>query len=143
MWWKWALFAAAVAVLAGPPATQSATRDAVVFFNTPSGNISCVYLPLRTSVNLRCDIGGGVRPLPAKPRSCNADWGVGIEMQLRGRARIVCASDSVFSPAARQIPYGTTWRRNGFSCLVRRVGLRCANRTKNGFFLSRQRSYRF
>jgi uncharacterized protein DUF6636 len=144
MRWKWALVVvAAVTVLAGPPATQSATRDSVLFFNTPSGNISCVYLPSSTSANLRCDIGGGVRPLPPKPRSCGFDWGVGMQMQLRARARIVCASDSVFSPAARRFPYGTTWRRNGFICTVRRVGLRCSNRTKNGFFLSRQRSYRF
>jgi len=27
MRWEWALFAVAVAVLAGPPTTQSATRD--------------------------------------------------------------------------------------------------------------------
>jgi hypothetical protein len=59
-----------------------------------------------------------------------------------GSARIVCASDSVFSPTAKRFPYGTTWRRNGFVCTVPRVGLRCSNRTKNGFFLSRQRSYR-
>jgi hypothetical protein len=64
-------------------------------------------------------------------------------MRHRGRARIVCASDSVFSPALRRFPYGTTWRRNGFTCTVRKIGLRCVNRSKNGFFLSRQRSYRF
>ena len=143
MRWKWALIAAVAAVLAVPSATQSATSDSALFFNTPSGNISCVYVPSRLWANLRCDVGGGVKPLPAKPRSCGFDWGVGIQMQNRGRGRIVCASDSVFSPTAKRFPYGTTWRRNGFVCTVKRVGLRCTNRTRNGFFLSRQRSYRF
>ncbi|MDP9492222.1 MAG: hypothetical protein M3P42_08520, partial [Actinomycetota bacterium] len=85
---KWALVTAVAAALAVPSATQSVTHDAALFFNTPSGNISCVYVPSRLSANLRCDIGGGVKPLPPRPRSCGFDWGVGIQMQNRGRARI-------------------------------------------------------
>jgi hypothetical protein len=43
----------------------------------------------------------------------------------------------------RVLRYGTTWRRDGFTCRSRIVGLRCRNASVHGFFLSRQRSYAF
>ena len=119
----------------------ASAQASFVFFQTPSHNIGCAYST--SPANLRCDIRTGLKPPPPKPRGCMNDWTFGYEMSARGRARTVCAGDTVFSPSARVIRYGTTWRAGAFSCSSRRTGLRCRNRSGHGFFLSRQHSYRF
>ena len=111
------------------------------FFQTPSHNIGCVYETVH--LHLRCDILSGLKPPPSKPPGCQNDWTFGYQMDPAGRAQKVCAGDTVLSPGARVIRYGTTWRGGPFACKSRRSGLRCRNRTGYGFFLSHQHSYRF
>jgi uncharacterized protein DUF6636 len=123
-------------------AGAAAADAAIVSFRMPSKNVYCAELT-GARATLRCDIGSGVKPLPPKPASCEFDWGAGFTLGRRGRARISCISDSVYDASARVLRYGTTWRRDGFTCLSRVVGLRCRNLSGHGFFLSRQRSYRF
>jgi hypothetical protein len=116
------------------------------FFQTPSRNIGCIYVaPLATTDRpyRRCDIGGGLHPLPPRPRTCDLDWGYGYSMSGTGPARPFCAGDTARDPRAPVLRYGRTWRRGPFGCVVQRIGLRCTNRSKHGFFLSRQRSYTF
>jgi hypothetical protein len=115
---------------------------AIVSFRMPSKNIYCAEFT-GARATLRCDIRSGVKPLPPKPASCDFDWGAGFTLGRRGRARISCVSDSVFNASARVLRYGTTWRRDGFTCISRVAGLRCRNATGHGFFLSRKRSFRF
>ena len=112
-----------------------------LFFQTPSHNIGCVYST--SPASLRCDIRTGLKPPPPKPKGCQNDWTFGYEMSARGRARTVYAGDTVFSPSARVVRYGTTLRRGAFRCKSQRTGLRCTNASGHGFFLSRQHSYRF
>jgi hypothetical protein len=128
---------AVLVVIAAPARAEPASY----FFRTPSKNIYCAWLS--ASPVLRCDILSGVRPLPPKPPSCDFDWGAGFDLRRTGRARILCVSDSVVTSAAKVLRYGQTWRRGGFTCISRTVGLRCRNSSSHGFFLSRQRSYRF
>jgi hypothetical protein len=109
------------------------------FFRTPSKNIRCGYF----AAVLRCDIATGLRPLPPKPATCDFDWGQTYVLQRSGRTTIGCVSDSVFSPTARVLTYGTTWRKGGLVCRSRATGLRCANASGHGFFMSRRRSFRF
>ncbi len=85
----------------------------------------------------------GLKPLPPRPRRCEFDYGIGFEMGRKGRARAVCASDSVYTPKGRTLGYGSTWKRGGFVCTSKQVGLRCRNLVGHGFFESRGRSYRF
>jgi hypothetical protein len=129
-------------------ADASANRAPTMFFRTPGGNVWCAYDdgargPVTGPATLRCDVRGGIKPLPPRPRSCSFDWGVGMRMEARGRAKILCASDTVNQPGARVLQYGWTFRRGGFTCVSRRVGLRCTNRDGHGFQLSRTRSTRF
>jgi hypothetical protein len=145
--------ATVVALLAFAGAFASADaagagREATMFFRTPGNNVWCLYHdtssgPGSAKPTLRCDVRGGVKPLPPKPTSCSFDWGVGMTMERRGRVRILCASDSVYSSSARVLPYLWTFRRGGFTCVARRVGLRCTNADGHGFVLSRTRSTRF
>ncbi len=109
-----------------------------VSFRTPTGSIGCVGGP-----TLRCDIRSGLKPLPPKPASCKRDWGFGYAVGQTGISHAVCASDTAIDRTARVLRYGTSWRRGGLTCLSRPTGLRCTNRSRHGFFLSRSRSYRF
>ncbi len=138
-----ALVSAVVAVVAGAASTSvSATHDAGSYFVTPSRNIICSWStdidkPSRTY--LRCDIGTGLNPKPKRPSWCDVDWAFGLSLRNVGRADPICAGDSVFHGLTPVLPYGATWRKRGFTCRSRRVGLTCRNSQGHGFFLSRER----
>jgi hypothetical protein len=109
---------------------------------TPSGGIGCEFRP-QPPVRLRCDVNGGVRPIPPRPETCQFEWGPGFEMGRKSRPEIVCGSDTVNLAPQTTLAYGETWRRPGFTCVSRRSGLTCRNTGRHGFFLSTQRSRRF
>jgi hypothetical protein len=111
----------------------------VVSFRTPTGTIGCG----EGGSSLRCDIRGGLQPRPPRPSSCKLDWAFGYSLNPTGPAQVVCANGTVIDSSASVLRYGTSWKGGGFTCLSRSTGLRCANRTGHGFFLSRQRSSRF
>ncbi len=116
----------------------------IVDFRTPSGNIGCVFSSgFGSAPNLRCDIRSRLRPLPKRPPGCDLDWGDSYEMGRTGRAQLTCHGDTAIIPTSRVLRYGSRWARSGFVCTSKVAGLRCANVSGHGFFLSKQRSYRF
>jgi hypothetical protein len=132
-------FVVVAAVVAGlVAAAPAAAATSATFFRTPSKNIYCAYFG-----SLRCDIGSGLVPKPAKPRGCDFDWGQTFELPRSGGARVGCVSDSVFSATSHVLAYGTRWSRGGITCVSRAIGLRCTNGSRHGFFLSRAHSFRF
>jgi uncharacterized protein DUF6636 len=136
-------FAAILLVsLAVAPAARA--RTVVVGFRTPSGNIGCMFgSGFGGAPSLRCDIRSGLKPLPPRPKGCDLDWGDSFELRTTGRASVTCHGDTAIDPRSRVLRYGSTWKRAGFKCTSRMVGLRCRNRSGHGFFLSRGHSYRF
>jgi hypothetical protein len=139
-----ALAGVALVLVAGVgPAAASSTAS----FQTPSKNIGCIYVTPFAATDkpyLRCDIGGGLHPLPPRPRNCDLDWGYGYTLVgANGRARPFCAGDTARDPRAPILQYGRRWRKGPFTCLSRAIGLRCTARGGHGFFLSRERSYTF
>ena len=133
------LTVACAAALALSGAAARAGEAYFYEFRTPSGNIGCIA----GTAYLRCDIRGGIKPLPPKPRNCDLDWGGGFSLGPKGKASVVCAGDTAVNRSPHVLRYGTSWRHGAFRCLSRRVGLRCQNSVRHGFFLSLQRSYRF
>lgn len=122
-------------VAAALAATAQSRSQAFVTFQMPSKNIGCGYLSGLGPAVLRCDIRSGLKP---EPRSrCELDW-TGISMG-GGAPRPTCAGDTVFTPGAPVLAYGTVWKRGGFTCLSSRIGLSCANRVGHGFFLAKER----
>lgn len=118
------------------PASAAA---APVFVQSPSGNIGCVV----TASGVRCDIRDKEWRPPPKPRSCELDWGFGVTLDRRGKARFVCAGDTVLG-TGRKLGYGKSVRRDGFSCRSQRNGMRCmSDSAGRAFLLSRQRVRRF
>jgi hypothetical protein len=132
-------------VTAGTLACAAPAAAILVQFRTPSANIGCVYSsePGKAGPYLRCDILSGLKPKPKRPAGCTLDWTYGFQVNVTGRARTVCAGDTAVDRRARALRYGTKWSRGGFTCTSQKAGLRCTNRSKHGFFLSRARSYRF
>jgi hypothetical protein len=128
----------AAAVVAAGALTTSSDAAGPRFFQMPSHNIFCAYVPpdARSPAALRCDILSGLRPEPKT--SCDLDW-TGASLSVRGKASASCAGDTVAMPKARVLAYGTTWKVGGFTCLSRTTGLRCTNRGGHGLFLSRER----
>jgi hypothetical protein len=136
------LIALAVLLLLVGPA--GAGGSALVSFRTPSGNIGCVYSSgLDGGTSLRCDIRSGLKPRPPKPKACDLDWGDSYELSRTGRPVVTCHGDTAIIQSARVLRYGSSWSRSGFVCVSRVTGLRCRNASGHGFFLSKQRSYRF
>ena len=117
--------AAVSALAAGSGAAAGPT------FQMPSGNIGCIHF----GTSLRCDILSGLRPEP--DLACLLDW-TGLSLGARGRARPTCAGDTAFDRRSPVLRYGTTWRRGGITCVARRAGLRCSNRSGRGFVLARE-----
>jgi hypothetical protein len=115
------------------PAVASAK---IIRFQTPTRNIGCGYIP-KSSLGpavLRCDILSGLNP---EPRTrCTLDW-VGMTLGRKGKGRAHCAGDTIYSRGATVLRYGRTWRAGGFTCTSRRIGLRCRNARRHGFFLAR------
>jgi hypothetical protein len=100
-------------------------------FKMPSGNIGCRL----SGTTLRCDIRSGLEPPPAG--SCDGDWG-GVVLASHGKAKPLCAGDTVYDDSAPALAYGSTWGGGGMSCLSDESGLHCANTPGHSFFLSRQ-----
>jgi hypothetical protein len=139
------LVGAALLLVAGTGSASAQSSSS--FFQTPSKNIGCIYVkPLAATDKpyLRCDIGGGLHPLPPRPKNCDLDWGYGYAMSgATGRATPFCAGDTARDPRAPVLQYGRTWKKGPFTCRSQAIGLRCTNRVGHGFFLSRQHSYTF
>jgi hypothetical protein len=101
-------------------------------FKMPSGNIGCEL----SGPTLRCDIRSGLKPPPAK--SCAGDWG-GVTLGPNGRARPLCASDTIYDDSAPTLEYGAVWGGGGITCLSDQSGLQCSSTPgSHTFFLSRQ-----
>jgi len=115
----------------------------------PSRDIGCVYVakpayPRTATGYLACDVDGGLKPSPPRPKSCEFEWAVGGYMYTHGKAYVGCASNSTFVPSATPVlGYGMTWRGGGFTCVARWISLTCRNRDGHGWFLSRRHSYLF
>jgi hypothetical protein len=126
-----------VVVLGLAAASASARTTTIISFRTPSGNIYCAYTSGFGPTFLRCDIRSHLRPVPRG--SCTEGvYGESVGMTKTGRAHVLCISDTVYTPSAKVLPYGTSWSYNGFRCVSRSTGLTCTNPRGHGFFLSRE-----
>jgi hypothetical protein len=119
------------ALAMAPPA-----HAAPVQFESPSHNIGC-YL---SKAGVRCDIRQHAWKAPPKPKSCDVDWGSGLEVGRRGFGRWVCAGDTVFG-GKKVLAYRKSIQRGRFECTSRRNGMRCVNlRNDHGFKLARRKA---
>ena len=113
-----------------PTISTSAPPLKTPTFQMPSKNIGC-----GTSEGvLVCDILSGLKPDPK--RKCELDW-TGMEMERLGPSQPRCAGDTAYVQSAPVLQYGSTWRRDGFTCVSQQNGLQCRNQENHGFLLAR------
>src|SRR4051794_8149146 len=123
------------------PKQESAERIYVgdsFFLQMPSKHIGCAVTT--TPSTLRCDTAFPTR-FSRTGHTCEfGDYGQAFEVHDSGRARAICAGDTVLSASnARTFPYGKTWRLGpSFICISRQSGLACRNSDGHGFALSLQ-----
>ena len=118
-----------------------ALGSTIISFRTPTGNIGCVFSSGLTGAEkptIRCDIRSRLRPAPHRPKRCPLDYGDSLEISQLGHVTLVCHGDTAIDPHAKVLHYGQTWRHEGLSCTSRFDGLTCTNKSKHGFFMSRQ-----
>lgn len=129
--------AIALALLAGNAAATSAK---LIGFQTPTNNIVCAGYTGSQPASLRCDIHSGLKPKPARPKSCHYDFGFSLGLNAKGRAHPLCVSDAVLPDPSKApvLEYGKTWHDGPFTCKSAKKGLTCRNGAHHGFFLSKQ-----
>jgi hypothetical protein len=113
------LLLALVAALLAPASARAAYRD----FRSPSGKIGCAfYSDAETPRFVRCDWAG------ANDR--------GLTLSETGKGKRVKVTDTVMSPQAKILVYGTTTRFGSMRCTSRRTGITCRNKHDHGFTVS-------
>lgn len=125
------------ALTAGVPAGASAAST----FRTASNNIACVG----SGTFLRCDLRESTAQTPAKPASCELDYGLFFGVSTTaGRGSRLCAGDTVLGSASGILYPGRTWRYRSLRCTATsRSAVRCANRRGHGFAISAARQRLF
>jgi hypothetical protein len=115
--------------------TRTVADGDLLMFVTPSKNISCAV----SSSGVRCDIAQHDWTIPARPATCEYDYGQGVHLET-GPADYVCAGDTVMgSPDAVTLAYGGTVVAGDLTCTSTKAGVTCRNTaTGRGFALSRQ-----
>lgn len=121
---------------AGPAARGD---DAVVAFRSPSGNIHCVIDASQpAAATVGCELRDYTGPAPAKPRDCELDWVPGASLDAKGRVAVfACQGDTLQSPDARVLAYGSTIARGGITCSSAATGMTCTVASGRGFLVSR------
>jgi hypothetical protein len=131
-----------VVCLVGLVAATAADARPLPGIRTPSGNISCVFLPGPPG-HVLCGIKQARYAQQLQDRciaSDSLDWH-GFELLPFRKGTYVCAGGILISPADRPhyvtLAYGRSWSRGPFTCYSRVDGLSCGNHTGHGLFLSR------
>ena len=119
----------AVPLAAPPPISED------LGFRTPSGNVVCAAGRL---------VGAGGSGLlcvvfSASDRRGERTW----YMRRTGPAGVRFLRSNIRTEGLAALAYGRSWSRLGFRCASRRTGLTCRNRSRHGFFLSRESQRRF
>jgi hypothetical protein len=117
---------------------------------TPSGNIRCFYVPIRSTThgNLLCDIKHASYTAALQKRCISPPSGLdwhGFELGDSKKASVLCAGGIMYdgrdTPVYVTLAYGTKWHYRSITCISRLAGLTCTNGAGHGLFLSRA-SYR-
>jgi len=136
---------AAVVALLALAAPAAAAKTPLPGIRTPSGNISCFYVPGRPAV-IQCLIKQAayaeklVDYCGSPP--IQVDWG-GFSLGPTRKGGVTCTGGVLYDPDTQRLvfatlPYGKTWRRGVFACTSRVTGLTCTSRTGHGLFISRE-----
>ena len=107
-------------------------------FQSPSGNIYCAMAVAHFPK--ACEIYQGEVKDPAACAENPISKYVGRLQFFHGRAVAVCNTDTIKTPGAKVLPYGSAAhvRNSKFTCLSESIGMTCINLVEaEGFFVHR------
>ena len=106
-----------------------------LFFLSPSKNIGCAL----SETAARCDISDRSWTPPARPSTCDVDFGQGVQVVGTSPGMLTCAGDTVIV-GEDVLQYGFLVTRGDFECRSEMAAMRCRNvKTGHGFSLSREK----
>lgn len=124
-------------------AAGTEARQDDVFFQTPTGNISCMIVSEQDGY-VRCDMQQLQPSHATPPDDCDLDWGTAFAITANGKSgELICHGDTLFGTRPMKLEYGKTLEVGGFRCLSEKTGLTCKNSAGHGFMLSRARQRLF
>ena len=135
---------------AGPTPTPTATPTATATpagsasFRTPTGRLACTVGDTGLVCDVRPQQGDEGFPEPDSDISeeCRefapGQWGNGVTLPFAAESAFPnCSSGvNVVDQDPPALDYGTTWERDGFTCVSEEKGLTCT-RGEHGFFANR------
>lgn len=132
------------------PASAGARKVTIIYFQTPSHNIVCMFASglVGAGPGVDCAIKSGLNPPPPRVKCKEGDpTDLFVDLGRSGRAHEPsCAGDPgplAGDKPARVLKYGHAFSRRGLSCKSAVKGLTCHNKSGHGFFLSRAHSRLF
>ena len=118
-------------------ATPAAAQD-LLFFQSPSGNITCM-IATGDWATARCDMRELTPTYREAPADCQLDWGSSFEVGPSDRkGHLACVGDSVADPNAVTLNYGQSLSLGGFDCTSEKSGMTCTNPAGHGFTCPRR-----
>ncbi|RWA77012.1 MAG: hypothetical protein EOQ69_29695 [Mesorhizobium sp.] len=113
--------------------TIPANAEGQIEFNTPSGNIGCIYTPKGGTSTYQPQNGG-----PELSCSRVEPNYVTVILGPKGPATLIknpgeqgCCGD------VTKLGYGNSWGKGSFTCLSSTKGLTCTSSSGHGFFVSK------
>src|SRR6266496_1320006 len=131
----------ALCVLALSSSGPAASATRLPGIRSPSGNITCLFVPGRPSM-LLCRIahaaytGRLVAHCGAPP--IQLDW-AGFTLGAVRKGEVSCSGGVLYNPDTQRpsyvtLPYGKSWSHGAFTCWSRVTGVTCRNRQGHGLF---------
>jgi len=116
--------------------TVPASAGGQIEFNTPSGNIGCIYTPKGgTSTYQPRDGGPELSCSRVEPSYVTVILGPkGSATLIKNPGEQGCCSD------VTKLQYGNSWSKAPFSCQSSTKGLSCTGSNGHGFFLSKAKA---
>lgn len=119
-------------------------------FRSPSGNISCLFIPSgsgHTPATILCKLAHAdyAKALQARcmgSTGAGVDWH-GFSLPAARKGAVNCSGGILYNPTTQHpsyitLAYGKTWRQKMFSCTSQVNGVTCSNPHGHGMFISRQ-----
>jgi hypothetical protein len=133
------LIAAGAIVVLGMAGASAQATDAIVAFQSPSGNAHCMIDtrpgPDRVVV---CELREFTGKAPPKPGDCELDWVPGATLDGQGRvALFACQGDTIQTPDSPKLAYGKSLTHGEITCASAVTGITCNVKSGRGFLVSR------
>ncbi|MDX6442197.1 MAG: hypothetical protein QOE43_1926 [Gaiellaceae bacterium] len=126
-------------------AAASASAATLPGFRSPSGNISCLFIPSggsKAPAAMLCKLAHADYAQTLQARCHGLDWH-GFLLPAARKGAVNCSGGILYNPSTQHpsyitLAYGKTWLQKMFSCTSKLNGVNCSNPSGHGMFISRQ-----